>query len=63
VHDSGLYDEYQFDPLCGLQALIDIKWDEEEGWCSDCVRARREAWTRMRQKTWERIGVWMGLDN
>ncbi|KAG2345359.1 hypothetical protein BDR05DRAFT_880871 [Suillus weaverae] len=62
VHDSGLYDEYQFDPLCGLQALIDIKW-EEEGWCSDCVRARREAWTRMRQKTWERIGVWMGLDN
>ncbi|KAG1758029.1 hypothetical protein EDB19DRAFT_1622579 [Suillus lakei] len=63
VHDSGLYDEYQFDPLCGLQALIDIKWDEEEGWCSDCVRARREAWTRMRQKLWERIGVWMGLDN
>ncbi|KAG1761742.1 hypothetical protein EDD22DRAFT_779334 [Suillus occidentalis] len=62
VHDSGLYDEYQFDPLCGLQALIDIKWDEEEGWCSDCVRVRREAWTRMRQKTWERIGVWMGLD-
>ncbi|KAG2370317.1 hypothetical protein BDR07DRAFT_1386999 [Suillus spraguei] len=63
IHDSGLYDEYQFDPLCGLQALIDIKWDEEEGWCSDCVRARREAWVRMRQKTWERIGVWMGLDN
>ncbi|KAG1889281.1 hypothetical protein F4604DRAFT_1644273 [Suillus subluteus] len=63
VHDSGLYEEYQFDPLCGLQALIDIKWDEEEGWCSDCVQARREAWTRMRQKTWGRIGVWMGLDN
>jgi hypothetical protein len=62
VHDSGLYDEYQFDPLSGLQALIDIKWDEES-WCSDCVRARREAWTKMRQKTWERIGVWMGLDN
>lgn len=62
VHDSGLYDEYQFDPLCGLQALIDTKWDEE-GWCSDCVRARREAWTRMRQRTWERVGVWMGLDN
>ncbi|KAG1738601.1 uncharacterized protein EDB91DRAFT_1054438 [Suillus paluster] len=63
VHDSGLYDEYQFDPLCGLQALIDIKWDEDEAWCLDCVRARREAWTRMRQRTWERIGVWMGLDN
>ncbi|KAG2045308.1 hypothetical protein BDR03DRAFT_33196 [Suillus americanus] len=62
VHDTGFYEEYQFDPLCGLQTLIDIKW-EEEGWCSDCVRARREAWTRMRQKTWERIGVWMGLDN
>ncbi|KAG2160190.1 uncharacterized protein EDB93DRAFT_1069111, partial [Suillus bovinus] len=45
VHDSGLYEEYQFDPLCGLQALIDIKWDTEEGWCSDCVRAKREAWT------------------
>jgi hypothetical protein len=63
VHDSGLYDEYQFDPLCGLQALIDIKWDEVEGWCESCVRARREAWTRMRQRTWERVGVWMGLDD
>ncbi|KAG0703088.1 hypothetical protein DFH29DRAFT_804060 [Suillus ampliporus] len=63
VHDSGLYDEYQFDPLCGLQALIDIKWDEDEGWCSCCVRARRDVWTKRRQRTWERIGVWMGLDN
>ncbi|KAG1856674.1 hypothetical protein DFJ58DRAFT_338325 [Suillus subalutaceus] len=62
VHDSGLYDEYQFDPLCGLQALIDIKWDVDEGWCSDCVRARRDAWTRLRQITWEHIGVLIGLE-
>jgi len=62
VHDSGLYKEYLFDPLCGLQALIDIKWDEDEGWCLDCVRVRRDAWTRMHQRTWEHVGVWMGLE-
>ncbi|KAG1865551.1 hypothetical protein DFJ58DRAFT_699273 [Suillus subalutaceus] len=62
VHDSGLYAEYKFDPFCGLQALIDIKWDEDEGWCSDCVHAKREVWRTMRQRTWERIEVWMGLD-
>ncbi|KAG1865309.1 hypothetical protein F4604DRAFT_1585964 [Suillus subluteus] len=62
VYNSGLYDKYQFDPLCGLQALIDIKWDVDEGWCSNCVRARRDAWTRMRQGTWEHIGVLIGLE-
>ncbi|KAG2144509.1 hypothetical protein DEU56DRAFT_713740, partial [Suillus clintonianus] len=53
VHDSGLYNEYLYDPLCGLEALIKIKWDKDEGWCTDCVQARRKVWILARQRTWQ----------
>ncbi|KAG1734947.1 uncharacterized protein EDB91DRAFT_1250771 [Suillus paluster] len=51
VHDSGLYTRFLFDPVCGVQALIDIPWEEEE-WCSDCIQLRRAAWTMIRQELW-----------
>ncbi|KAF9229759.1 hypothetical protein BS17DRAFT_877149 [Gyrodon lividus] len=56
VHDSGIYQSFLFDPICGLQALTDIKW-EEEGWCQECVTVRREAWSQERQKLWEWLGT------
>ncbi|KIJ60111.1 hypothetical protein HYDPIDRAFT_32533 [Hydnomerulius pinastri MD-312] len=56
VHDSGVFKTFLFDPICGLQALVDIKW-EEERWCEECVRVRREAWLRQRQELWEWVGA------
>ncbi|KIJ60109.1 hypothetical protein HYDPIDRAFT_32532 [Hydnomerulius pinastri MD-312] len=61
VHLAGIYQDFLFDPICGLQELINVKW-EEEGWCEDCVRVRREAWERSRQRLWARIGAWMGVE-
>ncbi|KAJ7436948.1 hypothetical protein FB451DRAFT_994207, partial [Mycena latifolia] len=32
VRESGVADDYLYDPLCGLQALIDADW-AAEGFC------------------------------
>ncbi|KIK97896.1 hypothetical protein PAXRUDRAFT_824479 [Paxillus rubicundulus Ve08.2h10] len=56
VHDSGVYQRFLFDPICGLQTLADIDW-EEDGWCQECVRVRREVWSQERQKLWEWLGA------
>lgn len=60
VHDSGIYDRYRHDPLCGLSALMLISW-KDEGWCKGCHHKRRRLWSTMREKTWEQIDEWMGI--
>ncbi|KIY46696.1 hypothetical protein FISHEDRAFT_24062, partial [Fistulina hepatica ATCC 64428] len=44
VHQSGVYEEYNSDVLCGLQALVDASW-KAEGFCDACVDLRRRAWS------------------
>ncbi|KAF9234954.1 hypothetical protein BU15DRAFT_51974 [Melanogaster broomeanus] len=61
VHESGIYQDYLFDPIAGLQRLLEIDW-EAEGWCEECVRMRKEAWSKARQRLWDRVNVWMGVD-
>ncbi|KAG1888184.1 hypothetical protein F4604DRAFT_1715938 [Suillus subluteus] len=58
VHDSGIYDRYRHDPLCGLSALMLISW-KDEGWCKGCHHKRRRVWSTIREKTWEQIDGWM----
>jgi hypothetical protein len=62
VIDSGIYEEYHADPICGLQALMDAPW-AAEGFCEVCVGMRRKAWTSGREKAWENLGLWFGLDS
>ncbi|KAH7921248.1 hypothetical protein BV22DRAFT_1019743 [Leucogyrophana mollusca] len=61
VIDSGLADEFMWDPLCGLQALMDIRWGKEEGWCKECVKMRKDAWAKTRASLWARMDMWMSL--
>lgn len=60
VIDSGIYEEYHADPICGFQALIDAPW-AAEGFCEACVDTRRRAWAGGREKAWENLGLWFGL--
>ncbi|KAJ7922276.1 hypothetical protein B0H13DRAFT_1983271 [Mycena leptocephala] len=60
-HGSGIADDYMFDPLCGLQALIDTDW-AAEGYCEACVKLRREVWSHRREKIWDNLNIWFGLD-
>ncbi|KAF9463193.1 hypothetical protein BDZ94DRAFT_1164397, partial [Collybia nuda] len=61
VIDSGIYEEYHADPMCGFQALMDAPW-AEEGFCEACIDTRKKAWVNGREKAWENLGLWFGLD-
>ncbi|KAJ6555344.1 hypothetical protein DFH09DRAFT_1365723 [Mycena vulgaris] len=60
VRESGIAEDYLYDPLCGLQALIDADWAAEE-YCVECVRLRREVWANRREKVWDNLNIWFGL--
>ncbi|KAG1723542.1 uncharacterized protein EDB91DRAFT_1087784 [Suillus paluster] len=42
VYDSNIFTLYQHDPLCGLEALINLQWTNE--WCRDGRDAMRADW-------------------
>ncbi|KDQ51620.1 hypothetical protein JAAARDRAFT_184840 [Jaapia argillacea MUCL 33604] len=60
VHTSGIFQKYIYDPICGLQALIDAagEW-EKEGYCYECVRTRIETWTDRRERLWDELEFWL----
>ncbi|KAJ7681987.1 hypothetical protein DFH06DRAFT_972136 [Mycena polygramma] len=61
MQESGIVDDYLYDPVCGLQALIEADW-AAEGYCAPCVALRRKVWAGRREKIWENLDVWFGLD-
>ncbi|KIP03245.1 hypothetical protein PHLGIDRAFT_95065 [Phlebiopsis gigantea 11061_1 CR5-6] len=60
VLDSGLFETWMYDPVCGLERLSVLNW-ESSGLCSSCVMARRQLWSRKREEIWENLDVWLGL--
>ncbi|KAJ7362393.1 hypothetical protein DFH08DRAFT_950661 [Mycena albidolilacea] len=51
IHESGIADDYIWDPLCGFQVLIEADWGAE-GYCYyACVERQREVWSNRREKT------------
>ncbi|KAJ7457377.1 hypothetical protein FB451DRAFT_1142632, partial [Mycena latifolia] len=61
VHDTGLFQNYRFDVLCGLEMLMQIDWETEtadsegRGVCALCTSKIREKWETKRERTWERL--------
>ncbi|KAH7918865.1 hypothetical protein BV22DRAFT_985626, partial [Leucogyrophana mollusca] len=55
VIQAGLVERFRLDTICGLQALMDIEWDRQEGWCSPCVAMWREAWGKTRESLWAEL--------
>lgn len=62
VYDSGLLRDYIHDPICGFQALIDLKRGDVGGYCEDCADKRRKGWLRAKCIVWDMLGVWLELD-
>ncbi|KAJ6598515.1 hypothetical protein B0H10DRAFT_734300 [Mycena sp. CBHHK59/15] len=62
VKESGIADDYLYDPLCGLKALIDVDWGAE-GYCEKCVNLRRDMWGKRREKVWDNLNIWFGLED
>ncbi|KAG6811678.1 hypothetical protein H0H92_006333 [Tricholoma furcatifolium] len=61
VEASGMRRRFHFDPVCGIQALVDAGW-EKEGMCTECVHKRQELWKAERQRLWAEMDWWFGID-
>ncbi|KAI0703484.1 hypothetical protein BC835DRAFT_1319183 [Cytidiella melzeri] len=60
VVKKGLFEEYLYDPLVGLQRLVEHDWTEL-GYCRGCVKAWRDSWMAQRVKLWQQLELWLGL--
>ncbi|KAF9459088.1 hypothetical protein BDZ94DRAFT_1172381 [Collybia nuda] len=60
VHASGIFEVHLYDPICGLQALVDEPKLNEK-FCEACVRLRKDVWAKEREKVWADLDVWLGL--
>ncbi|KAI5893247.1 uncharacterized protein SCHCODRAFT_02621243 [Schizophyllum commune H4-8] len=58
LYGTGIGKKYTLDPICGLQALIDLKWTNQ-GHCKGCAKARRDALIAKRQKIWDDLDGWI----
>jgi hypothetical protein len=61
VYTSGMFQEYMYDVLCGLEILVDRDWQAEDGYCVDCAKMRRDAWQKQRAKLWGNLDLWLEL--
>jgi hypothetical protein len=60
VHTSGMFEDYLYDPICGFDALINVKW-ETEGVQRGCIIVRADAWRKQQQKLWDNLDLWLEL--
>jgi hypothetical protein len=60
VHDSGIFESYIWDPICGMQALIEAPWGGE-GFCRQCVDTMKDKWRKRREEAWRDLDLWFGL--
>lgn len=51
------------DIIVGLQAFIDIDFRGRAGYCKDCTNARRDRWTKAREKIWSDLDGYFDLDS
>ena len=69
VHDSEIYEKYRYDPLCGLDALIEVPWSRGEDnkhtgryyICSECCKKWKEVWSEERKSLWDDLDTWFKL--
>ena len=62
VNDMTI-DDRRADPISALEVMIvEIDWEQEGGFCADCVKTWKMIWTKDREKIWRNLGDWLGLD-
>lgn len=56
-------DDRRMDPISALEVMIvEIDWEKEGGFCTECATAWKSTWTKDREKIWRDLGYWLGLD-
>lgn len=62
VHDSGVYQEWMYDPIYGLQVLSELPWGELK-YCKECIRKRKDIWQYQKKEMWEDFEAILGPQN
>ena len=56
-------DDRRMDPISALEVMVvEIDWAKEGGFCVDCIKSWKEIWTKDRERIWDSLGFWLGLD-
>ncbi|KAJ7036880.1 hypothetical protein C8F04DRAFT_1093726 [Mycena alexandri] len=53
--------KFLLDPICGLDALTEVKWDEAHGFCGKCAAARNASFLKRKAQIWEDMDVWFRI--
>ncbi|KAG6917944.1 hypothetical protein DXG01_000382 [Tephrocybe rancida] len=56
IKECGIQD-YEYDPVCGLQVLAEAPW-KEKGFCQACVTRRQVHWLGLRERIWIKLDEW-----
>ncbi|KAF7335755.1 hypothetical protein MVEN_02231200 [Mycena venus] len=54
-------DKYQLDPICGLDALIAVKWVSDHGLCKKCTNSRKIFFVRKKLQLWRDMDTWLDI--
>ncbi|KAL1685698.1 hypothetical protein GGG16DRAFT_129229 [Schizophyllum commune] len=62
IHSNdGVRKKYTTDPICGMQALINLDWTAH-GHCDACQTWRRNELTERRKKLWADLDKWLEIE-
>ncbi|KAG6811025.1 hypothetical protein H0H92_009328 [Tricholoma furcatifolium] len=56
IKERGI-SNFEYDPVCGLQALAAAPWKEKK-FCDDCVAQRQRHWLEERKRIWRKLDEW-----
>ncbi|KAJ7111738.1 hypothetical protein C8R44DRAFT_677346 [Mycena epipterygia] len=53
--------KYQYDPICGLDALIAVRWKSVHGYCDKCASAQKKVFMVKKVQVWEDMDGWFNV--
>lgn len=60
VHESGLAQDFAYDPIHGLIALIRADWKAER-FCDECTKKWQDEWRETKKELWSKLDEWLHI--
>ncbi|KAJ7737819.1 hypothetical protein DFH07DRAFT_841914 [Mycena maculata] len=61
VGKDMLLQKFQYDPICGLNFLIEVQWATKHSFCDHCAAARKIALMKKRKEIWMDLDEWLDI--
>lgn len=60
IYESGLAEEWTYDPITGIDNLIGAKWATDE-FCTKCIKKMKSEWQEKKEELWEKLDEWLHI--